>query len=385
MSVLPQLERELLAAHDWRRRRGTAARMLDGLRSGAGPAILAGGALIAAAVVAVVVVLGAPGRSSPGSRPGPAAVVAGLHAEVLLRNVEVPRIYTAGGRVYLNASVPAHAGNAVVRLDGSGRQWRRGIPDPINSMILAGGRLWVTTNDPNGITRLWQLNADSLTPLGAPIVLPGSGTGNFVGELAATPGRLWVSNGDRIDSVPLGAGRVTSIAPLPSWGYDIAAQGTTLYYTGGEGNPGTHAFLGRLDVGGSSPPALRRLVEPYAPSIAGVGGGAAIWIARFDGRRIIAERWRQRNLVRVAGTRAIVGFKGLGITLAGGILWVSQSGAGPGDVYCADPVTGERRASLSLPAHVQFLGADERYVYYSIGLPRSAPELARAPIDPRCR
>jgi hypothetical protein len=82
--------------------------------------------------------------------------------------------------------------------------------------------------------------------------------------------------------------------------------------------------------------------------------------------------------------RQVAASKGLLAQLSAGILWVTDTHDRPGLNYCADPRTGQPRAPLSLPAGAQFLTADSRFLYFTVGAARS-PALARMAIDPRCR
>jgi hypothetical protein len=74
---------------------------------------------------------------------------------------------------------------------------------------------------------------------------------------------------------------------------------------------------------------------------------------------------------------------GIKVQVLDGILFVNQPFAGSALNYCADPVTGRRRTSLSLPHTAVILTADSRFLYYLEGT--NFHVLARAPIPVRCR
>ncbi|HZU39761.1 MAG TPA: hypothetical protein VE992_01845 [Solirubrobacteraceae bacterium] len=379
MSVLPQLEHELLTAHE-RRRRSPRGPRLAGVLPLAGAAVAVG-----VAVLAIVL----PGRRAATPPAGPST------PEVLLAHVAEPVLYATGGRIYVAESAGASGGQIIFGLGSPGRgragagavsTGRRRFHDRIDAVELAGNALWLTTTSGAGVTRLWRLRPDSLVPAGPPARLYGSGTGDFVGSMAVAGGRLWVGNGDTLVPVSLTSGRPQGEPTYyGTFGLGLAAGDGVLFVSGAS----TRAFLERR-----RPPAQAahaRLVtfpEGNAPAIAGVAGGG-IWIVRFDGVRLTGERLDAQTLAPSPGAVRITGTKGLSVAVTDGILWVSDvppaGGRAPGSLnYCGDPRTGRPRAALRAPAGGQFLTADARYVYYAVGASGAPQELVRVPIDPRC-
>jgi hypothetical protein len=71
--------------------------------------------------------------------------------------------------------------------------------------------------------------------------------------------------------------------------------------------------------------------------------------------------------------------------LTAGTLWVSQPAGGPQRNYCGDPRTGRPRAPIELQRWGLFLTADATTVYYVPDANAPREQLAREPVDPRCR
>jgi hypothetical protein len=84
------------------------------------------------------------------------------------------------------------------------------------------------------------------------------------------------------------------------------------------------------------------------------------------------------------GPATVVDTNGIRAQLIDGILWVTQPAGGGQRNYCGDPATGRARARLPLSGDSVFLTADTTNFYYE-PLDTSPAEIARAPIDPRCR
>ena len=365
MSVLPQLERELLAAHGRRRQR----RRID-FRGTA--AALAG----IAVVVAVVVAIGGAGHrratvavQEATAPPGAAVVVRHINAEVL---------FVGGGSLYLGE--PTSTGTNLVHRDSvTGRViCVVGFPGQIEHVLPAYGALWVATA---GQPQLWKIDPNSGDLLAPTLTLPGSRDyEGDIGSLSATGGSVWVGTGHDLIRVAPETGTIKSVTRFPgASGIKVAADASHLVVSVGYArarvqlrDPVTGAFRASS---GSFPVGVRLAHQPSFGGIAGDG----VWITfAIGGPRGYVERLDLRTMKAVPAT-IVYGTGGIQAQVAGGILWVTQVGGGAARNYCADPITGQPRLTLPFLSSAPFSGANSRYLYFG------SQNLLRAPIDPRCR
>lgn len=378
MSVLPQLERELSAAHARRRRR--VPRL--GFGFGGGPFAVAAAAGVAVAVVVVAVSLVRSGRSPERPAGAPTVVYRGF----------ISFTYAAGGSLYgITAdhpnspavSTPPH----LVRIDpGSGKvvaeqllappstPLRGGgtlqpIPAP-QRLLLAAGSLWFSATDGEH-TWLWRLDPHSLA-VRRLTLLPGTGGGQN-GSLADAAGWLWVINRDTLVRVSLSSGRVTGSRTLSRARVGLAnsvaadAGGRTLVVT--VAGPRTGVRVELLDPRTGVPIASSRTFSGTTAQIVGVlDGGAWINSLAFAGGPARID-------LRTLKVTTRLGRAALPAVVLDGIVEVS----GNGSWRCVDPVTGRLLATTP-----PLVAADGGTAYVMVER-HGIPEIHRLALDQRCR
>jgi len=318
---------------------------------------------------------------------------------VLLRHLLNPQAYAAGGELYVAQQVTP-AGDRVLselmRVDPiSGRvDAVRRLGSAFDQALLDDGVLWVSTTRAQ-TSWLWRLDPASLD-VRSREVLPGSvpddGT---VGALAVAGGWLWGGNADRLDRVSLASGEVTAALPIPrAGGIDVAADpsGRVLLVSEGQElarlqrrDPHTGALI-------ASSPIFEGVTKPYLGGI--IDGGA--WISEATGMMGYAERVHVDDLATArypsiswaakGGVSPLVNAtNGIRAVVRDGILWVTQVAGGPQRNYCGNPVSGQPRAALGLPAQSWLLAvAPTSFYYVNGGATGTLGELVRAPIPPAC-
>lgn len=320
--------------------------------------------------------------------------------QVLLQGLENPQAYAAGGRLYVVQQVTrpgAQVLSELMRVDPDSGQVRavRRLRSAFDQSLLAGRVLWITTSRGRK-SWLWRLDPGSLR-VWSRKVLPGSGTNDgLVGTLAVAGGWLWVGASDRLERVALPSGKVTGQRSIPgAGGVDVAADRSGRVLLDSEGHEFGRVQLRDPHTGAliASSGTFEGVTKPY---IGGIADGGA-WISQSGGMMGAVERL---SLVTLRPTRfpgaqphpgesgppRIDGTNGISARLIAGVLWVTQQAGGAQRNYCGDPSTGRARAPLPLGQEGQFLTADDSSIYYipDASNPTRA-ELARAPIDPRCR
>jgi len=340
-----------------------------------------------------------PAPSSGASRTASASESFGA-SRILLRGLENPRGYAAGGSLYIAEQVTPLGDMALselIRVDpvtGGVRAVRR-LGSAFDQAVLAVDALWVTTT--RGLTSwLWRLDPDSLAVRSRKL-LPGSGQNDgIVGTMALAGGWLWVGNSDRLDRVLPATSEVTAAVPVPgAQGIDVAADPAGRVLIVSEGHE--RARVQRRDsVTGAliaQSPVFEGVTKPY---IGGISAGG-VWISEGGGMMGAVERLGLVTLRPTAlpgaqphpgesGPPRIDGTNGIAARLIAGVLWVTQPLGGARRNYCGDPVSGQRRATLELPPQGSLLAVDPTSIYYITGA--SSPvraELVRAPLNPRCR
>jgi hypothetical protein len=378
VSVLPQLQRELSAAHARRRRRLPRIRFGSGF--GAAQVVLA--TAVAVAVVVVAVVALRPGGSPERPAASPGAVYRGY----------ISLSYAAGGSLY--GILPDHPNSPsvstppdLVRIDpGSGKVvahqelappstpapgggTEQPIPEP-EHLLVAGGSLWATATDSQE-TWLWRLDPRTLAvrSFGR---LPGGGFAG-TGSMALAGGSLWVVNYNTLIRISPRTGRVVSTRTfsrsVAGLGNVVAADqsGRTLVLT--VAGPKTGSLVEVLNPRTGLPTAASAAFSGATPQLAGVLDGGA-WIngltssgggpARFD-----------LNTLKVTATG---GRFALTAQVFGGLVVVSGRGA----VRCVDALSG--RTVATLPDVVAAEGSTAYVSVRSHGI----PEIHRETLDPRC-
>jgi hypothetical protein len=366
VSVLPQLQQELSAAHARRRRLPRI-----GLGFGGASIALAGAVAVAVVVIAVALVHG---RSPERPAGAPAVVYRGF----------VELTYAAGGSLYAvtsdrpdspSVSEPPH----LVRIDpGAGQVIARrvlappptahGQPIPApDHMLAAAGSLWVSASDSQQ-TWLWRLDPRSLAVRSLRTV-PGGGV---IGSLALAGGWLWVVNRDTLVRISPQTGRVAGSRvfsrSVPGLGNSVAsdALGRHLVLTVAGQRNGSRVDL--LDPRTGIPIASSQRFDGSTPQAVGVLAAGA-WI---DGlRRTDGPARLDLNTLKVTAT---AGRFPLTAQVLGGVVVVS----GRGTARCVDPVTGR------LLAKTRTIVAAEGTTAYVAVRRHGIPEIHREALDPRC-
>lgn len=393
MTVLPQLEEELLTAHD----RRTRARWR---RAAAVPVswggVVAAAAVCAAATIAVVAV-GVVGRGR-----GPSVPVAGHRAgaielRVLLRGLDAPQAYAAGERLYVSQRVGSEGAEIMVVDPSSGKVLaRRRLAGTIDHMLLANGKLYVTSTLGQK-TLFAPLNPHTLAGRTPGILGPPGRGGGDVGSMAVAGGWLWVGLPEGIVPVSPRTGAPAFFLPIPGGdGVQVVSDAAGQTLLDSEGDPVAH--VQRRD------PSTGRLLAtssamPPKPFLAGITGGGA-WVSLSPAGP--AQRFDVRTL-RPSPTSAADGGRSVtSVHLFDGILWLIRVPGEPLGIDCADPTTGHARASMpvkSTPSvavgthrtvgrvSATLLAADGSFTYWSLpehGNP-SSEQLLRITIPRDCR
>jgi hypothetical protein len=375
MSLLPQLERELRAAHERRAARPWRRRVFRTERI----AVLASMTVALSVAIVAVVALGHRATSRH-------AVSAGRTTEVttLLRGLDSPSVYPTPAGLFVSDRVSATR-SRLVRIDPASGHVTCDITfgGVVDDLQVAGGTVWVTSTSGNRHS-LWRLEANSLVML-SPVVGLGSSpaTAGPTGSLAVASRWLWVGRAGSIERVSLETGAVTARVPVArANGVELAADadGRVLLDTVGAGDS---AWVQRRDphTGAlvSQVPAPIGSTKPHIDGIIARG----VWFSQAGG---MAGAVSRRDLVTMARTSRRLGTNAITAHVAAGRVVVSQPFGGPQRNYCADPGSGRPLVALSLPIGAEVLAVDAHSVYY---IPDSSDvvhaALARAPLDRRCR
>jgi hypothetical protein len=400
MTTLPQLERELKAAHAGltRRRRPWAV----GVR-GAG---FAAAAVLVAAVFAVLALTvtnrhrAHPVPSAPVLVPAPPSTAPGFgRPRVLRRQTTITAAYAAGGVLYAADQLDPSSRYDLLALDPTsgalvGRVNLAGTS--YCDALLAGGSLWVTSSGaPQHSTALWlwRLAPETLT-VRSRVRLPGANPGGACPALALAGASMWFGDGTRLDRATLPGGRIVADIPVPGAQTVQVASGpggrTLLVSVGNDSGVG---YIQRRDPhSGALLASSAKLLGVAGPGLGGAAGDV-IWINESGGMISHAERLDLATLRRIGVTvppgASSNGFEAQTI---GGILWVSESEGGASRNYCGNAFTG--RSLLAMPRSEQagrFLAADGTSIYYLglsalvKGTDHVRTDLMTATIGTRCR
>jgi hypothetical protein len=381
MTVLPQLEHELLIAHHRRIRRGLA--WLPRPQVPQGTWVLAPGVALALAVALLVVGL----HRAPGASPRSGGHTA-AGTVILARGLNLPRVYPVGGRLYV-AQLFSH-GSELERIDPASGRVLAARRFGAEAVVVnhAGGRLWVV------VRRQAEVGIAALDPVtltgGARMVTVAlAGNGSFVTpiSLAVVGDGVWIGYPNGLVRFSFGQRRVTATIPLPGREIvDVApAPGGRVLVT--EGLLSTRIVL--LD--GRSGAVERTVAMPWSGDGAQIvaTGPGAVWLASTSAASTSAAHGRLVRLdlrdLRYVPVPAALTSRSVDVMTRGGILWLLPADPSH-SVACGDPDTGRVRTAAGLPAGAIVLAADARHVYFSPRSDRPTPvDLARAPLDPRCR
>ena len=395
MTMLPQLERELLEAHERQRagRRGWG-------RPRVGWSGFVAAAAVCAAVVIAVVGIEVVGHGRRGGTGSPTSgitqrivVVHSTHwqpARLLVRfrspySPDVPPAYAGGGSLYLAEQSTSEHGK-VVRLDpASGAVLAvRQLPGVIDHILRVGGSLYVTTTVAE-TTALARLNPQNLTGRPPTILGPRGPSVVDVGSMALAGGWLWVGLSEGIVRVSPLTGSPGPFVPIAGGrGVQVASDAAGRVLVDSEGD--VNAYVVRRDPRTGAP--LVRSQRILAVNKARIGGviDGGVWVSWATGMMGAWERLDLGTLRPMRSPLAPGQFftNGVDAQILDGILWVTQLDGGPQRNFCGDPATGKRR--ISFPFDGSILTADRGSIYVSVPTAQSsALELLGIPIPRACR
>jgi hypothetical protein len=245
--------------------------------------------------------------------------------------------------------------------------------------VAAAGWLWTVLSRTSGA---WLLRLDPLT-------LATTGTVRLTGtaaywdygaqQMAYAGGGIWVAGAGRLVRVSPASMTVTQTITLPARSADSSADGQVLIVS--EAGVGSGGTIERRD------PVTGALLASYpvagitAPSIEAVTG-SGVWMAQATGMLGYVERLTT-TLAPQAAT-VVHGTNAIRAAQADGTLWLTGPPGVQGLEYCADPVTGQRIASIPLPDPGQdtFAAVDSSYVYYTYY--SGGAHVARAQVPAAC-
>ena len=234
------------------------------------------------------------------------------------------------------------------------------------------------------MNHLLRLNQRTLAVTGQVKVSAGISPypGSYGGDshIAFAGGLVWADGANRliaVDPSTMAVRLAVTFKSADNFGGEIesdvtaSSDGRTLVVS--EANSGVGTLQRRDPVTG----ALLASVPTsgvIAPVLAGIVSGS-LWVSVPTGMMGYVERLDATTL-QAAGALSpdadsaadIEGSNGIRADLWGGELWVTNQAGGPGRNYCADPVTGQRRATSPLPdlnVDIPMAVADQRE-YYAI-------------------
>jgi hypothetical protein len=318
---------------------------------------------------------------------------------VLLRDLDHPQAYAAGGSLYISDQTRGRSvGDELLAVDPASGQVRavRDLDSTFDQALLARGVLWVTSSlwqmENWGYGILWRLDPLSLRVISRTRVPDPGSLESGLPSLAVAGGWLWVGGADRISRVSLETGRITKQVAVPDAGaVDVAADPSGRVLLDAEGYQASH-IQRRSPQTGALERSSGAIQSVATPRIGGIADGAA-WIVDGTGMAAAIERLSVKTLRPTAFAGAepgpgispttIVGTNGIRVQLINRVLWVSDFGAVEQLNYCG--VGSTARALAPLPANTSFLTADTGHIY--VELDADSPndvELATAAIHPRC-
>jgi len=318
--------------------------------------------------------------SSTGSAGTPLRIAGGMWgAELISRQSLLPDSLVSG-----DDSLYAVGGGYLHRIDPATGRVLRSVPfspSVQDRPVIEGNRVWVVWSYRGDIAELRGYDAQTLAQVAsAQVPAIGGVAGSAQGVLAAGPdGRLYVAAGDIVATVDPGSGQVThrtfltggqasSVAVSPEGGKLYVGIGSRLV-TYDLGSPvisaSTHVPVGQA----------RNLIATAGGvwGTAGPGPGGEVWF--YDGANVISV-----TATAGSGVDSIP-------SLSDGAMWLG----GPHEFDCANPDTGQLRASSPIPADhgalesfggVAVLGGRAYSVYQDQAAHLSG--LARLTLDPYC-
>lgn len=258
-------------------------------------------------------------------------------------------------------------------------------PGAVSVPVYAAGWLWVTDMTPAG-ELLLRLDPRSLIVTGELKVADGAQAGGQDDRIAFAGGSIWVDGLDRLVRVAPQTVRPQRVIALPHANSSTAGaspDGRTLIVS--EADSGAATIQRRDPRTGTMLASSKTVLGVSAPLIGGVTGDVA-WIAEPTGTMGYIERFQTAAMTPAAAT-LVEGTNAIRAGIWDGLLWVHGPDGATMTNYCADPVTGQRLASLAMPyhSHPVLLAVHGEDLYYSYLLPDgSRSRIAVTPIPAAC-
>jgi hypothetical protein len=305
--------------------------------------------------------------ASPPAPASPSVPAEGIVGRVLTN----PALTVTGGGLYLRWSLSPAAQDPprmkLARVDaatGAIIATNTFSPGSIGAPLAAAGSVWLTASF-SSHTMLLRLDPRTLMVTGELTIAPVN-SGAAQSHIAFAGGSIWVDGSDELVQVSPSAVTAEQTIPLPSAdSSDVGAShdGGTLIVSESDGGNGT---IQRRDPVTGTLLASHPMLGVMAPLIGGVSAAGA-WVSEPTGMLGYIERFAAGSMTPQAGTR-VNGSNGLHADVSNGTLWVVSEAAGPALNYCADPVTGRRRATLPLPDLGQdyLMAVMGGLIYYSV-------------------
>lgn len=282
--------------------------------------------------------------------------------------------------------MPGKSGAALARVDpatGAIKAAREFAPGYVSRPLAADGGLWVTTSAERAGTRLVRLSPARLAITGS-VPLASRPVPEADDHLAFAGGSLWTDGAGRLLRVSPSTVTVSRSIGLAGASYSgVAASGDGRILVVSEANSGGAGSVQRRDPATGTLRASHPMQGVIAPVIGGVTGSYA-WVSEATGMMGYVLRLSDATM-RPSGGTQLRGTNAIAASLAGGALWVTDSG-GVRPVFCADPATGAVRTRIALPAGSSLLAVRGGRMYYDVPAPRGTGFMIKtAPVPAACR
>jgi hypothetical protein len=327
---------------------GTSAGIAEVLSSHHGPSAGAGGVVSPSSASPSGSVSSSAGASStdePAMSPQP---IAGGPWGAELINRQKHQQFTPGSLAAAPGSLYAIRGGFLVRLfsvTGSLLIQSPHSPALTYRPVVAGDMVWTVEGYSAGAVRLTGHEGQTLAPV-APVTVPVSGqlSDNAAGVLAAGPGGyLYVAAGNAVAVVNPATKRVVktiSVSAGPVNSVAISPDGRKLYVSVGSLQLLTYNPATGAQIASSGIADLTSIAGNLVATSGGVWGTAGVGMSEWTW---FAPGGEMTQMIRV--TEGTGDGPNSAPTLSGGAVWIG----GQRTLMCADPATGQIRASATIP------------------------------------
>lgn len=338
-----------------------------------------------------------PLATSPAAGSDPERALRGVFQQPLLN----PRV-TATHGVVLVAWQTSRPGAADVRSElaridpATGKVVaRQPFVGFVNQVLEAHGSLWAATQTGSTPARqtLAKLNLATLQVARRWLIGTGGEPDWAAQVLAVAGGWLWAAGGSRLLRVSLQNGTTTAVALSGAVSSDLSSNAAGTELITAYADSGGRGAVQRRDPTTGAVRASHQVLGVVAPAVSGPAG-TAVWISEPTGMMGYVQRLDATSMTPdhacpegSASSTCVLGTSDITARLANGLLWVTQVAGGEARNYCADPVSGRKRASIRLPnpAADEVLAIAPDRVFYAAPGPKAAQYLRQMPIPSGCR